>query len=49
VRPLNVPAVLLGDRLADRLPVRLVHLIAAAIFAILGVATLLGAARLLSP
>ncbi len=39
----NVPAVLLGDRIADRMPVRLVHAIAAAIFAILGVATLLGA------
>ena len=39
----NVPAVLLGDRIAERMPVRLVHCIAAAIFAILGVATLLGA------
>jgi putative Ca2+/H+ antiporter (TMEM165/GDT1 family) len=39
----NVPAVLLGDRIANRMPVRLVHTIAAAIFAILGVATLLGA------
>ena len=39
----NVPAVLLGDRIADRMPVRLVHGVAAAIFAILGVATLLGA------
>ena len=39
----NVPAVILGDRIADRMPVRLVHGIAAAIFAILGVATLLGA------
>ena len=39
----NVPAVLLGDRIADRIPVRLVHCVAAAIFAILGVATLLGA------
>ncbi len=39
----NVPAVLLGDRIADRMPVRLVHSVAAAIFAILGVATLLGA------
>jgi len=43
----NVPAVLLGDRLADRLPVRLVHFIAAAIFAVLGIATLLGADSLL--
>ena len=32
----NVPAVLVGGRLADRLPVRLVHVVAAAIFAILG-------------
>jgi putative Ca2+/H+ antiporter (TMEM165/GDT1 family) len=39
----NVPAVLLGDRVAERLPVRTVHFIAAALFAILGVATLLGA------
>jgi len=39
----NVPAVLLGDRIANRVPVRLVHGIAAVIFAILGVATLLGA------
>ncbi|MFZ4535957.1 TMEM165/GDT1 family protein [Propionivibrio sp.] len=39
----NVPAVLLGDRIANRLPVRTVHFIAAAIFAVLGVATLLGA------
>ncbi len=39
----NVPAVLLGDRIAHRLPVRLVHTVAAAIFAFLGVATLLGA------
>ena len=39
----NVPAVLLGDRIANRMPTRIVHGIAAAIFAILGVATLLGA------
>ena len=39
----NVPAVLVGDKLANKLPVRLVHTIAAAIFAVLGVATLLGA------
>jgi len=38
----NVPAVLLGERIAQRLPVRLVHGIAAALFAALGVATLLG-------
>jgi putative Ca2+/H+ antiporter (TMEM165/GDT1 family) len=39
----NVPAVYLGDRIADRMPVRTVHVIAACIFAALGVATLLGA------
>lgn len=39
----NVPAVLLGDRAAHRIPVRLVHGVAAVLFAILGVATLLGA------
>jgi putative Ca2+/H+ antiporter (TMEM165/GDT1 family) len=39
----NIPAVLLGDGIADKLPVRLVHGIAAGIFAILGIATLLGA------
>jgi len=39
----NVPAVFLGDRMAGRIPVRLVHGIAALIFAALGVATLLGA------
>ncbi|KZE33882.1 putative Ca2+/H+ antiporter (TMEM165/GDT1 family) [Crenobacter luteus] len=37
----NVPAVFLGDAAAKKLPVRLVHGIAAAIFAALGVATLL--------
>jgi putative Ca2+/H+ antiporter (TMEM165/GDT1 family) len=41
----NVPAVLLGERIAGRMPVKLVHRIAAAIFAILGVATLLGAGQ----
>ena len=39
----NVPAVLLGNKIANRLPVRLVHGIAALIFLALGVATLLGA------
>lgn len=39
----DVPAVFVGDRLAARIPMRLVHAIAAAIFAALGVATLLGA------
>lgn len=39
----DVPAVFVGDRLASRIPMRLVHGIAAAIFAGLGVAALLGA------
>ncbi|MDO9465960.1 MAG: TMEM165/GDT1 family protein [Thiobacillus sp.] len=38
----NVPAVYLGDRVAHRVPVNLVHGIAAAIFAALGVAVLFG-------
>jgi len=41
----NVPAVLLGERIAHRIPVRVVHGVAAAIFAILGVATLMGAGQ----
>jgi Ca2+/H+ antiporter, TMEM165/GDT1 family len=39
----NVPAVYLGERIADRLPVRLVHSMAAVVFGVLGGATLLGA------
>ena len=39
----DVPAVFVGDRLAARIPMKLVHSIAAAIFALLGIATLLGA------
>ena len=39
----DVPAVFVGDRLASRIPMKLVHSIAAAIFALLGLATLLGA------
>jgi Ca2+/H+ antiporter, TMEM165/GDT1 family len=38
----NVPAVLLGDRIAHKMPTRLVHGVAAVIFAILGIATLAG-------
>jgi putative Ca2+/H+ antiporter (TMEM165/GDT1 family) len=41
----DVPAVFIGDRLASKIPMRLVHGIAAAIFAVLGVATLLGAGK----
>ncbi|MEJ6007101.1 TMEM165/GDT1 family protein [Paucibacter sp. AS339] len=38
----NVPAVLLGDRIAHKIPLRLVHGVAALIFAAIGVATLAG-------
>ena len=39
----DVPAVFVGDKLAARIPMKLVHGIAAGVFALLGVATLLGA------
>ena len=39
----DVPAVFVGDKLATKIPMKLVHSIAAAIFALLGAATLLGA------
>jgi putative Ca2+/H+ antiporter (TMEM165/GDT1 family) len=39
----DVPAVFVGDKLATRIPMKLVHTIAAAIFALLGAATLMGA------
>ena len=39
----DVPAVFVGDKLAAKIPMRLVHTIATAIFAVLGVLTLLGA------
>ncbi len=45
----NVPAVLLGDVAARKLPMRLVHGIAAAIFVILGVSVLLGFGSLETP
>ena len=38
----NVPAVVLGHKAANKLPVRLVHGIAAALFLLLGIATLTG-------
>lgn len=41
----DVPAVFVGDKLAAKIPMRLVHGIAAAIFVALGVATLLGAGK----
>nr|WP_315229657.1 TMEM165/GDT1 family protein [uncultured Albidiferax sp.] len=39
----NVPAVLLGHKIAERMPTKIVHRIAAAIFLVMGVLTLLGA------
>lgn len=43
----DVPAVFVGDRFAHRIPMRWVHGLAAALFALLGLATLLGAGALL--
>ncbi|GAB2997140.1 UPF0016 family membrane protein [Arenimonas maotaiensis] len=39
----DVPAVFIGDRFAARIPMKLVHGIAAAMFAVMGLATLSGA------
>ncbi|QJC56057.1 Putative manganese exporter [Polaromonas vacuolata] len=39
----DVPAVFIGRKMANKIPMKLIHSIAAAIFALLGVATLLGA------
>lgn len=39
----DVPAVFVGDKLASRIPMKLVPSVAAMIFALLGIATLLGA------
>ena len=41
----DVPAVFVGDKFAHRIPMKLVHCIAAGIFAVLGIATLLGAGQ----
>ena len=43
----NVPAVLLGDQIAKKLSMTLVHGLAAAIFAVLGVLTLLNVRQML--
>ena len=42
----NVPAVFLGDKIAQKVSMKLVHGVAAAIFAVLGVLTLLNVGRL---
>jgi putative Ca2+/H+ antiporter (TMEM165/GDT1 family) len=39
----DVPAVFVGDKLATKLPLKVVHSIAAAVFALLGIATMSGA------
>lgn len=39
----DVPAVFIGDRFASKIPMMLVHSLAAALFALLGIAALLGA------
>ena len=39
----DVPAVFAGDKLSQKIPMRVVHSVAAAMFAVLGFATLLGA------
>lgn len=41
----DVPAVFVGNKLAHKIPMRLVHAIAAGIFALLGIATLLGVGK----
>ena len=41
----DVPAVFVGDKLAAKIPMKPVHITAAAIFALLGVMTLLGAGK----
>jgi putative Ca2+/H+ antiporter (TMEM165/GDT1 family) len=41
----NVPAVLLGNKLADRLPVKAIRITAAIVFAALGVLTLAGVGK----
>ncbi len=41
----DVPAVFAGDKLANKIPMKLVHSIAAGIFAVMGIATLLGAGK----
>ena len=44
----DVPAVFLGNKFADKIPMKLVHSIAAGIFALMGVLTLLGLDKLFS-
>jgi putative Ca2+/H+ antiporter (TMEM165/GDT1 family) len=41
----NIPAVLIGDRIADKLPVKAIRITAAVVFAALGAFTLAGVGR----
>jgi putative Ca2+/H+ antiporter (TMEM165/GDT1 family) len=41
----DVPAVFVGEKLAARIPMKPVHMVAAAVFAVLGIAALLGAGK----
>jgi putative Ca2+/H+ antiporter (TMEM165/GDT1 family) len=41
----NIPAVLIGDRIADKLPVKAIRATAAIVFAALGAVTLVGGGR----
>ena len=41
----NIPVVVIGDRIAGRLPVKAIRLVAAAVFAALGVLTIAGIGR----
>jgi putative Ca2+/H+ antiporter (TMEM165/GDT1 family) len=43
----DVPAVFVGNKFAARIPMKLVHSIAAAIFAVMGVLTLIGIDQLM--
>ncbi|MBV8121855.1 MAG: TMEM165/GDT1 family protein, partial [Alphaproteobacteria bacterium] len=38
----NIPAVLIGERIADKLPVKVIRITAAVLFAIIGVLTIAG-------
>jgi putative Ca2+/H+ antiporter (TMEM165/GDT1 family) len=42
----DVPAVFVGDKIAKRVPMKLVHAIAAGIFGVLGVLTLFNVGKL---
>jgi len=41
----NIPAVLIGDQIADKLPVKPIRITAAIVFAIIGVLTLAGVGK----